>query len=68
MRCILLIGGIREKTPFARGAWPTNLWSAGDVDVRDVFYGNGAPSGPNYLLFSDVDRLLEASLGRSGSG
>ena len=36
--------------------------------VIDVLDGNGAPSGPNYLLFSDADRLLEASRGRSGSG
>ena len=34
MRGILLVGGMGEKTPFVRGAWPTNLWSAGDVDVR----------------------------------
>ena len=30
--------------------------------------GNGAPSGPNYTLFSGADRLLEASRGRSGVG
>ena len=40
----------------------------GGPRVINVFYGNGAPSGPNYLLFSGVDRLLEASRGRSGSG
>ena len=34
----------------------------------DVFYGNGAPSGPNYTLFVVADRLLEASRGRYGSG
>ena len=34
----------------------------------DVFYGDGAPSGPNYTLFSGADRLLEASRGRSGGG
>ena len=33
----------------------------GGPRVIDVFYGNGAPSGPNYLLFSDVDRLVEVS-------
>ena len=36
--------------------------------VIDVFDGNGAPSGPNYLLFSGADRLLEASRGRSRVG
>ena len=36
--------------------------------VVDVLTGDGAPSGPNNLLFSDADRLLEASRGRSGSG
>ncbi len=34
----------------------------------DVFYGNGAPSGPNYLLFVDVDRLADALWDRSGVG
>ena len=43
----------------------TILWGP---RVIDVFVGNGAPSGPNCLLFSDADRLLEASRGRSGSG
>ena len=36
--------------------------------VIDVFDGNGAPSGPNFTLFSGVDRLLEASRGRYGGG
>ena len=36
--------------------------------VIDVFDGNGAPSGPNYLLFSDVDRLVDAPWDRSGVG
>ena len=40
----------------------------GGPRVIDVFYGDGAPSGPNYLLFVDADRLLAASRGRSGSG
>jgi hypothetical protein len=31
-----------------------------------VFDGNGAPSGPNYLLFSDVDRLADSLWDRSG--
>ena len=36
--------------------------------VIDVFYGDGAPSGPNCTLFSGADRLLAVSRGRSGSG
>ena len=28
--------------------------------VIDVFYGNGAPSGPNYTLFSGADRLSDS--------
>ena len=34
----------------------------------DVFDGNGAPSGPNYLLFSDVDRFADPLRDRSGVG
>ena len=40
----------------------------GGPRVIDVFDGNGAPSGPNYLLFSHADRLLEPSRGRYGGG
>ena len=40
----------------------------GGPRVIGVFDGSGAPSGPNYLLFSGADRLLEGSRGRSGSG
>ena len=40
----------------------------GGPRVIDVFDGDGAPSGPNCTLFSGVDRLLELSGGRSGSG
>ena len=36
--------------------------------VIDVLTGDGAPSGPNYLLFSDVDRLADALWDRSGVG
>ena len=42
--------------------------TTGGPRVIDVFDGNGAPSGPNYLLFSEADRLLVASRGRSGCG
>ena len=40
----------------------------GGPRVIDVFNGNGAPSGPNYLLFSDVDRLSDSLSDRSGVG
>ena len=40
----------------------------GGSRVIDVFDGDGAPSGPNYTLFSEADQLLEASRGRSSSG
>ena len=50
------------------GSDETDITIPGGPRVIDVFYGNGAPSGPNCTLFSDVDRLLEAFRGRSGSG
>ena len=40
----------------------------GGPRVIDVFDGNVAPSGPNYLLFSDADRLSDALWDRSGAG
>ena len=43
----------------------TILWGP---RVIDVIVGNGAPSGPNCLLFSDVDRLPDALWDRSGGG
>ena len=42
--------------------------TTGGPRVISVFDGNGAPSGPNYLLFSDADRLPDSSLDRSGVG
>ena len=36
--------------------------------VIDVFDGDGPPSGPNYLLFSDVDRLADSLWDRSEVG
>ena len=42
--------------------------TTGGSPVIGVFDGDGAPSGPNILLFSGADRLLEVSRGRSGSG
>ena len=48
------------------GSDETAMTIPGGPRVFDVFDGNGAPSGPNYLLFSDADRLLKASRDRSG--
>ena len=42
------------------GPRETAITIPGGPRVIDVFYGNGAPSGPNYLLFSDVDRLSDS--------
>ena len=50
------------------GSDETATATTGGPRVIDVFDGNGAPSGPNYLLFSGTDRLLDVSRGRSGSG
>ena len=50
------------------GSDETAITIIGGPRVIDVFYGNGAPSGPNYLLFSDVDRLADALWDRSGVG
>ena len=50
------------------GSNETATATTGGPRVIDVFDGNGAPSGPNYLLFAGADRLLEASRGRSGYG
>ena len=50
------------------GSNETAITIPGGPRVIDVFYGDGAPSGPNYLLFSGADRPLEGSRGRSDSG
>ena len=50
------------------GSNETATATTGGPRVIDVFYGNEAPSGPNYTLFSGADRLLAASRGRSGIG
>ena len=50
------------------GSSETATATTGGPRVFDVFDGNGAPSGPNCLLFSDADRLLVVSRGRSGGG
>ena len=48
------------------GSNETATATTGGPRVIDVFDGNGAPSGPNYLLFSDADRPLDALWDRSG--
>ena len=50
------------------GADETAITIPGGPRVIDVFAGNGAPSGPNCLLFSHVDRLSDALRDRSGVG
>ena len=50
------------------GSNETAITIPGGPRVIDVFDGNGAPSGPNYLLFSDVDRLADALRDRSKVG
>ena len=46
----------------------TAITILGGPRVIDVFYGNAAPSGPNYLLFSDADRLADSLWDMSGVG
>ena len=50
------------------GSNETATATTGGPRVIDVFYGNGAPSGPNYLLFSDADRPSDSLRDRSGVG
>ena len=50
------------------GSNETAITIPGGPRVIEVFYGNGAPSGSNYLLFSDVDRLADSLRDRSGVG
>ena len=50
------------------GSDETATATTGGPRVIDVFYGNGAPSGPNCLLFSDVDRLADSLWDRSEVG
>ena len=50
------------------GSDETATATTGGPRVIDVFYGNGAPSGPNYLLFSGAARLSDALRDRSGVG
>ena len=50
------------------GSNETATATTGGPRVIDVFYGNGAPSGPNYLLFSHADRLSGSLWVRSEVG
>ena len=50
------------------GSNETAITIPGGPRVIGVFDENGAPSGPNYLLFSDVDRLVNSLRDRSEVG
>ena len=50
------------------GPSETATATTGGPRVIDVFDGNGAPSGPNYLLFSDAGRPSDALRDRSKVG
>ena len=50
------------------GSNETATATTGGPRVIDVFDGNGAPSGPNYLLFSGVDRFSDSLRDRSEVG
>ena len=50
------------------GPTETATATTGGPRVIDVFVENRAPSGPNYLLFSDADRLADALWDRSEVG
>ena len=50
------------------GSDETATATTGGPWVIDVFSGDGAPSGPNYLLFSGADRRPDSLRDRSGVG
>ena len=50
------------------GSEETATATTGGPQVIGVFAGNGAPSGPNYLLFVDADRPRTRSGIGLGSG
>ena len=50
------------------GSNETATATTGGPRVIDVFDGDGAPSDPNYLLFSGADRLAGSLWDRSGVG
>ena len=64
-RCHILVIDYRWGS---MGSDETAITIPGGPLVIDVFYGDGAPSGPNCLLFSDVYRLSDSLWDRSGSG
>ena len=50
------------------GSDETAITIPGGPRVITIFDGSGAPSGPNYLLFSGADRLADSLRDRSGVG
>ena len=50
------------------GSNETATATTGGHRIIDVFDGNGTPSGPNCLLFSDVDRFSDSLWDRSEVG
>ena len=50
------------------GSAETAITIIGGPRVIGVFDGNGAPSGPNYTLFSGADWLSDSLWVRSGVG
>ena len=50
------------------GSNETAITIPGGPRVITIFDGSGVLSGPNYLLFSDVDRLPDSLSDRSGVG
>ena len=50
------------------GSDETATATTGGPRVIGVFDGNGAPSGPNYLLFVGTDRLADVLWDGSGVG
>ena len=64
-RCRILVFDYRSGSI---GSDETAITIPGGPRVIDVFDGNGAPSGPNYLLFWDADRLADSLWDRSGVG
>ena len=64
-RCRILLIDYRWGS---MGSDDTATATSGGPRVIGVFDGSGAPSGPNYLLFSDVDRLVISLRNRSEVG
>ena len=64
-RCHILVIDYRWGS---MGSGETAITIPGGPRVIDVFYENGAPSGPNCTLFSGVDRLPDSLRDRSGVG